>query len=225
MSIGSNMEPISIGVTAIEFAAGQIKGLLDEAAKRREEDIRGVLLYLQAARQAVYELENECDRILGEARVCDFSQAEQCRTLLNTIEAYLHQERIRPHLETAIRALHRRQEMLRDRSERIFQFPWRQPDRHAAVEHFSDLLSKFVAYLEFLASSNFNTPSGPQWERIDRIRKLLEQSRDGVLQPGVAHSQAVAIVDQARSDPSKGGWRDLMTQVEDVTYDLRAAFR
>jgi hypothetical protein len=220
------VEPI-VTAAALDVAAGQIGKLLEQAQARKTEDVARTLEFVRAAKEAVWSLEQECDAILTDAALCDLGDADQLRALLERIERYLHEDRIRPHLITAVTGLEGTRDQLAKRADSIRQWPWKAGDTRAAVEELERAIAALVGYLESLHGQleYLGAGTGPQAGRIGRIKQLASQVRDGHLKPAAAHRAIDEVVFEARLDPAKGGWLEFTRSLEETSNTIRSAFR
>jgi hypothetical protein len=218
---GVSME--ALGATALTAAAGRLQVIIDEAKKKRLDDYTAIFDYLRAAREAVIALDNECERLFSEARFCNFQKDAQRQELMLSIDAYLHQEHIRPRLMAAVEGLEARKRFVELDSKAWLKWPWSKQDRLVAAKDLADTLGSFIDYMGRLGPSQFNTPSGPHWKYMQSLLQLGEQVHNHQLSAEAAHEEAVRIVDEARA-LNQYRDRNLQVGVEELTYRLERAF-
>jgi hypothetical protein len=207
------------------MAAKKIKGLIDEAQDAKKTELNRTLAYLRAGREAIWALEQECDGIFADAALIDVDDEAKVDALIERCHRYLHEHHVLPELERCVQGLKDTQVAIADRAADYKQWPWKKSDRKKAASEFASQLTAFTQYLEtirgqdlaFLASG-----TGPQAHRVLELESMLKAIRAGKLDN--ASLELDRRVGWARSDPDKGGWIKLTSEVERLSNGLLEQF-
>jgi hypothetical protein len=226
ISLGKDIgSAISLGKSLVEISKGIAK-LIDKA-QASPDVARRLLLYLQAAQDAIAALGLERQWILSEVRHCDVGDAKQVRSLWKRLDRYLHQDNIRPLLVKAITGMAACRMPIEKGAEAAW---WRRHDKQTAVAEFSKTLSALEYELQML-SSNFlpGSPSGmgvhtliPIFDLISTPTKQIRHFKDSEIE-GVSEELG-RLACQALQDPSHEDWFRLTGRVEGLVAQLQLAF-
>src|SRR5215207_8768809 len=118
---------ITMGKSLLEL--GQEIAKVVKIAQDSPDVTKRVLLYLEVARAAVNALGLERQRILTDVRKCDVGDPDQVNALWARLDRYLHEDNIRPQLESSIRGLDACREEIERKAEGAW---WRKRNKEAA---------------------------------------------------------------------------------------------
>jgi hypothetical protein len=187
-----------------------------------------VILYLDAAQASVTALGLERQHILTDVCRCDASDPDRVNALWMRLDQYLHEDNIRPQLESSISGLG----VCRDEIERQADGAWwRKGNKRDAVQTFSKALYELESMLKGLMSDFYPGGSGmgiqtlmPIFELISRIRDDFRYNRSQDIQLELIHEELGECAEQARRDKSHEDWFRTNAKVEALVAKLQLAF-
>jgi len=215
---------ITAGRSLLEL--GQEIARVVKIAQQSPDVVKRVLLYLEAARAAVNALGLERQGILSDIRKCDASNSDEVNALWTRIDHYLHEDNIRPQLETAIGGLRACRDVIEKEAQGAW---WRKADKQAAVNEFTAALGELDSVLQGLTSDFYPGGSGmgvqtlaPLFEVIGKVREDIRrgQPRDVEL----VHEVLGELVLGALKDSSHEQWFRQAAKVEALVTQLQLAF-
>lgn len=219
--------PPTVVITPLIEAAKKIKALVDAAQEAKKTELDRTVAYLRGGREAIWALEIECDAIFSDAALIDLEEPNKLDALIERCHRYLHEHHVLPELERCVQGLKDTQAALDERAGDFKQWPWKKPDRKQAVSEFASRLDDFTRYLDKIRGEDLAflaAGTGPQAQRIDEIEALVKMVRADELDRVAARSQLDRCVHWARSDPDKGGWLKLTSEVERLSNQLLEKF-
>jgi hypothetical protein len=217
--------PPTAAITPLMAAAKKIKGLIDEAQDAKKTELNRTLAYLRAGREAIWSLEQECDGIFADAALVNVADATKVDALIERCHRYLHEHHVLPELERCVQGLKDTQAAIAHRADDYKQWPWKKSDRKSAASEFGSQLTAFTQYLEKIRGQDLaylSSGTGPQADRVVELESMLKTIRAGKLDN--ARLQLDRRVSWARSDPDKGGWIKLTSEVERLSNRLLEQF-
>jgi hypothetical protein len=221
-----NMEPLSavVGKKAIDIACDGAIAAIERAKTGDKEDVHAMLEYMEAARIAIWGLGQEREQILSDAARCDLRDPQCVQDLEGRIDKYLRTNRLRPELERAIAGLSECRQLMRQRSQKIMNWPlWGRADRSAALDEVSNLLDELIMFLNSLGNrlEQLN-PSGVGAVELLKVEAALRQCELDLEGARLHLNEAWT---EARNHGSNREWLDITLKVEGIGIRLRSAFR
>jgi hypothetical protein len=187
-----------------------------------------ILLYLDAARAAVNTLGLERQRILTDVRRCDVGDPNQVNALWTRLDRYLHEDNIRPQLESSILGLGACRDAIKTEARGAW---WRKRNKEAAVEAFSNTLNELESVLQGLTSNFYPGGSGmgiqtlvPIFELISRIHNDFRLSRSQDTELELIDEELGELASHALRDSSHEDWFRMAGKVEALVAELQLAF-
>jgi hypothetical protein len=217
--------PPTVVLTPLMATAKKIKSLIDEAQDANKTELNRTLAYLRAGREAIWALEQECDGIFADAALIDVEDEADIDALIKRCHRYLHEHHVLPELERCVQGLSDTQAAISDRASDYKQWPWKKSDRRTAASEFASQLTIFTQYLETIRGQDLaflSAGTGPQAPRVTELESMLKAIRAGKLDN--ARLELDRRVAWARSDPDKGGWIKLTSEVERLSNRLLEQF-
>jgi hypothetical protein len=217
---------VSAGKSLLEL--GQEISKVVKKAQDSPDVTKRVLLYLDASRAAVKTLGLERQHILTDVRRCDVSDPHQVNALWTRLDRYLHEDNIRPQLESSIRGLGACRNSIKTEAKGAW---WRKRNKEAAVETFSSTLNELVSLLQDLTSDFYPGRSGmgiqtlvPIFELISRIRDDIRLSRFQDTELELIDEELSERASAALRDSSHEDWFRTTGKVEALVAELQLAF-
>jgi hypothetical protein len=149
------------------------------------------------------------------------------------IETYLEVHQLRRRLKAATEGLEPIKNELERKANKFWQWPWRRPNKQAAVKDFAERLRELTEYLANL--ENHDLPSRPygtgvavgpldqiKSELDDIYRHIRESSSQEV--PEAKKNILRELVQEARTDRSKAGLEPITGKINRTIEELRLAF-
>jgi hypothetical protein len=216
---------ISVGKSLIEL--GQEIAQLITKAQASPDVTRRVILYLEAAKDSVNALGLERQRILTDVRRCNISDSDQVNALWSRLDRYLHEDNIRPHLQSAIEGLAACRQANVKEAKGI---RWRKQDKEAAVATFLNTFSELENLLRGLTYNFYPGGSGLGIEPLLPIYKLLNRLRHDFnldqppAEPELVHKDLEELMLQALSHNTHEEWFRTTGRAEATIAELQLAF-
>jgi hypothetical protein len=217
---------ISVSKSLLEL--GQEISTVVKKAQDSPDVTKRVLLYLDASRAAVNTMGLERQRILTDVRRCDVSDPHQVNALWTLLYRYLHEDNIRPQLESAIRGLGACHDSIKTEAKGAW---WRKRNKEAAVETFSNTLHELESVLQSLTSDFYPGGSGmgvqtlvPIYKLISRIRDDFRLSRSHDTELEMIYEELSELASAALRDNSHEDWFRTTGKVEALVAELQMAF-
>ncbi len=219
------MTAISVGKSLAEL--GQEIAPLLSKAQASPDATRRVILYLEAAKDSVNALGIERQRILTDVRRCNISDPDQVNVLWSRLDRYLHEDNIRPHLQSAIDGLAACRESIAKEAKGI---RWRKQDKGAAVATFLNTFSELENLLRGLTYNFYPGGSGLGIEPLLPIYKLLNRLRHDfnlgrpLAEPELVYKDLEELMLKALSHNTHEEWFRTTGRVEATIAELQLAF-
>lgn len=188
--------------------------------------VERILLYLEAAQAAVKTLGLERQHILTDVRRCDVSKSSEVNALWNRLDRYLHEDNIRPQLESSLSGLRACRDTIEKKAEGAW---WRKGDKEAAAKEFTTTLDELNSVLQGLKSDFYPEGSGmgvqdlvPLFELISRVRDEIRLGRPQNVE--MIHEELGDLALNALQDNSHEEWFRTAGRVEALVTKLQLAF-
>ena len=187
-----------------------------------------VLLYLEAAQEAVNTLGLERQHILTDIRGCNIGKKEQVEALWSRLDRYLHEDNIRHHLEASINGLDACSNVIQKEATGAW---WRRHNKEAAVKTFMSTLSELHSLLKRLTEDFYPGGSGmgiqtllPIYELIDKIYKDYQHGKLRIKDSKSIEDKLGELALNALRDSSHEEWFKQTGKVEALVAELQLAF-
>ena len=217
---------LTAGKSVLEL--GQKLAQLITKAQKNPDATRRVLLYLESARGAVQGLGVERQHILTDVGRCNVGNADQLNAVWTRLDVYLHQDSLRPQLESSIQGLRACRQTIEREANSAW---WRKNDKQAAVETFSRTLFDLESTLQQLSNKYYPTTSGmgiqtlvPIFDLLTRVRKDQQFGHFNRGSVESVHEELGELVAQALRDKDHEEWFRMAGKVEASVAELRLAF-
>jgi hypothetical protein len=227
--------------TALEKAFdGGSRYLLEaeqERAKTHKDNIITCIQYVEAARFAIYGLEEEVDEMLIETEQVIRTHWEERSTLCQRISAYLNRDRLRPILDGAIKGISACYDLATPNMQSFFSRPGVVMKAQALKDLYNLLgqLSEYVRYLSppdpqernrGIDKVNYAGPSGINLSELLELEELLDDNNHIIraMDEATRKEKIKTLVDTIQEKRTRQGL-PLVAHAKSVIQQLTVAFR